>query len=460
MSRHWLTERLQSWGDRPALIWSNESWSFTQLCDGCDAWLGRLAQHGVKPGDTLAMCGDYSPKLCALLLAAVLNRNIVVPLASASAPRWNQLMGLAQVQFAVRFDGDDLWHVTGFDRAVSHPLLRQLKQRDAPGLVLFSSGSAGESKASVLDFNRLLAKFKVPRPAYRTLVFLLLDHIGGINTLLHGLCHGGTIVTTRERSADAICAAIEAHRVQLLPTTPTFLRILLIADAIRRHDLSSLEFITYGTEPMPPSTLAVVRDALPWVRFKQTYGLSELGILPTRSRDSSSVWLKLGNTGLEHKIVDDALWIRSSSAMLGYLNAPSPFDPDGWFNTQDLVERDGEYIHILGRKSELINVGGEKVHPTEVENILLQIDNVKDATVRGIPNPVTGEVVAAKITPLAPEDSDALKRRVRQFCHTRLERYKIPAVIDVVVEDHYGARFKKTRNPTSIQHRAGTDAGS
>jgi long-chain acyl-CoA synthetase len=460
MNRHWLTQRLQFWGDRPALIWRNESWSFTQLRNDCDAWLGQLAQRGVKPGDTLAICGDYSPKLCALLLAAVLNRNIIIPLASATAPRWSRLMELAQVRFAVRFDSDDSWHVTSFDRAVSHPLLRQLEERAAPGLVLFSSGSTGESKASVLDFNRLLAKFEVPRPAYRTLVFLLLDHIGGINTLLHGLCHGGTIVTTRERSPDAVCAAIETHRIQLLPTTPTFLRILLIADAIRRHDPSSLEIITYGTEPMPPNTLAAVRETLPWVRLKQTYGLSELGILPTQSRDSDSVWLKLGNTGFEHKIADGVLWIRSPSAMLGYLNAPSPFDADGWFNTQDLVERDGEYIRILGRKSELINVGGEKVHPTEIENVLLQLDNVKDVTVRGQPNPITGEVVAAKITLLFPEDPDALKQRVRQFCHARLERYKIPAVIDVVMEDHYGTRFKKSRNRTLIRRRTGTDAGS
>jgi acyl-CoA synthetase (AMP-forming)/AMP-acid ligase II len=338
--------------------------------------------------------------------------------------------------------------------------LRELKDRDAPGLVLFSSCSTGESKASVLDFDRLLAKFEVPRPAYRTLVFLLLDHIGGINTLLHGLCHGGTIVTIPERAPDRVCAAIEAHRIQLLPTTPTFLRMLLIADAIRRHDLSSLELITYGTEPMPPSTLAAAREALHWVRFKQTYGLSELGILPTQSRDSGSVWLKLGDTGFEHKIVDGVLWIRSPSAMLGYLNASSPFDAEGWFNTQDLVERDGDYIRILGRKSELINVGGEKVHPTEIENILLQVDNVKDVTVRGQPNPVTGEVVAAKITPLGPEDPDTLKRRVRQFCHARLERYKIPAVIEVVLEDHYGARFKKSRDQTSIRRPADTDAGS
>jgi acyl-CoA synthetase (AMP-forming)/AMP-acid ligase II len=450
MNRHWLTRRLRSWGDRPALIWRNEPWSFTQLSDASDAWLGQLVQQGIKPGDTLAICGDYSPNVCALLIGALLNRNVIIPLASAGAQRWDQLTDLAQVQFAVQFDTRDSWRVSDFRRTVTHPLLHKVKERGAAGLVLFSSGSTGESKASVLDFDRLLAKFELPRPAYRMLVFLLLDHIGGINTLLYALCHGGTIVTTEERSPDAVCAAIEAHRIQLLPTTPTFLRMLLIADAIRRHDLSSLETITYGTEPMPPSTLSAIRAALPRVRFKQTYGLSELGILPTQSRDSGSVWLKLGNTGFEHKIVDGLLWVRTPRAMLGYLNAPSPFDADGWFNTQDLVETDGEYIRVLGRKSELINVAGEKVHPTEIENVLLQLDNVKDVTVYGKPNPITGEVVAAKITTLVPEDPDAFKRRVRQFCHTQLERYKTPAVIDVVVEDHYSPRFKKSRN--QVEH--------
>src|SRR5262249_15378818 len=148
----------------------------------------------------------------------------------------------------------------------------------------------------------------------------------------------------------------------------------------------------------------------PLVCFKQTYGLSELGILPTQSRDSGSLWLRLGDKGFVHKIVEGVLWIKAESAMLGYLNAPSPFDAEGWFNTQDLVDVDGEYIRILGRKSELINVGGEKVHPTEVENALLQLDNVKDVTVYGRPNPITGNVVAVKISSREPEDAELLKQ--------------------------------------------------
>jgi acyl-CoA synthetase (AMP-forming)/AMP-acid ligase II len=442
---HWLLQRLQSWGDRPALIWREESWSYAQLSRSVLKRLEELEQAGAGPGSTLAICGDYSPQLCALLLAGLVNRNIVVPLATAAARRWDHLTEIAQVRFAVEFSRDDAPRLKALERPTDHPLLRDLGERGAAGLVLFSSGSTGESKASVLDFDKLVAKFQAPRDGYRTLIFLLLDHIGGINTLFHVLCHGGTVVTARDRSPEEVCRTIATHRIQLLPTTPTFLRMLLIADAIKVHDLSSLEIVTYGTEPMPASTLAAVREAMPRVRFKQTYGLSELGILPTQSRDSSSLWLKLGNSGFQHRIVDGVLWLKSETAMLGYLNAPSPFDENGWFNTQDVVEVDGDYVRILGRKSELINVGGEKVHPTEIENVLLQLDNVKDVTVSGRANPITGQVVAARITPIEPEDSGLLKRRVREFCLQHLDRYKVPAVIEVIEQDHHGARFKKAR---------------
>jgi acyl-CoA synthetase (AMP-forming)/AMP-acid ligase II len=446
MGTPWLIQRLRGWGQRPALIWRDQLWSYEQLSDATDVWLDELTRRDIRPGSTLAICGDYSPRLCALLIAAFINRNIVVPLAAATARRWSQMMDVAEVEFVIEFGSDDGWRLTELDRNVTHPLLRRLLERGAPGLILYSSGSTGQSKASVLNFDKLLEKFRGSRPAHRTLAFLLLDHIGGINTLCHVLCHGGTLVPAQERAPKAVCSTIQKHRVQLLPTTPTFLRMLLISDAIKHHDLSSLEIVTYGTEPMPASTLAAIREALPDVRFKQTYGLSELGIMPTQSRSSDSLWLKLGNAGFEHRIVDGVLWLRSQSAMLGYLNAPSPFNEEGWFNTQDAVEVEGDYVRIIGRKSELINVGGEKVHPTEIENALLQLDNVRDATVFAKQNAVTGQVVGARITPIRSEDPEAFKQRVRAFCKAHLERFKVPAVIEIMDVDHHGDRFKKVRS--------------
>jgi acyl-CoA synthetase (AMP-forming)/AMP-acid ligase II len=440
-----IMERLRGYGARPAMAWRDESLSYEWLCDASDQWLATLVDQGIAPGTTLALCGDYSPDMCALLLAAIRNRNIIVPLASATAANRERLIEIAEVRHAASLDADGACTFATYGRPTTHPFLVQLADAAVPGLVLFSSGSTGEPKASVLDFERLLTKFATPRRAYNTLVFLLLDHIGGINTLFHTLLNGGTFTTVDDRSPDAVCAAVERHRIELLPTTPTFLRMLLISEAARRYDISSLVMITYGTEPMPETTLKALRAELPDIRLKQTYGLSELGILPTRSAASDSLWLQLGKEGIEHRIVNDTLWLRTPAAMLGYLNAPSPFDGEGWFNTQDLVEVRGDQLRVLGRKSELINVGGEKVHPTEIENFLLEIENVGEATVAGKTNAITGSVVVARVTPVRPEDAETLKARIRRRCRERLEPYKIPALIEIVEGGHHGGRFKKVR---------------
>jgi acyl-CoA synthetase (AMP-forming)/AMP-acid ligase II len=131
--------------------------------------------------------------------------------------------------------------------------------------------------------------------------------------------------------------------------------------------------------------------------------------------------------------------------MLGYLNAPSPFDEEGWMNTQDVVEVDGEYIRILGRRSEIINVGGQKVYPAEVESVLLQLPNIKDVAVVGERHPITGQIVTARINLFEPEDLTELKRRVRAFCRERLAPYKIPVKIVITDQEQHSARFKKMR---------------
>ena len=259
---------------------------------------------------------------------------------------------------------------------------------------------------------------------------------------------GGTVVPVEERDPLSVCRTIERHQIELLPTTPTFLNMLLISEAYLHYNCSSLRIITYGTESMPPTTLAHVRAALPNVELKQTYGLSELGILQTKSRESGSVWLRIGGPGYETKVVDNLLWVRSESAMLGYLNWPSPFDAEGWFNTGDSVEVDGEWLRILGRKSEVINVGGEKVYPAEVESVLHEIDNIRDAAVIGRANPVSGQVVFARVVLRDPEPIDAVLKRIRRHCRGRLEPFKVPASIELWDEPFHGDRFKKMRNQT------------
>jgi acyl-coenzyme A synthetase/AMP-(fatty) acid ligase len=332
---------------------------------------------------------------------------------------------------------------------VDHPLLLGLRDCGHPGLIVFSSGSTGKSKGTVHDFSKLLDKFRVPRKAKRMLSFLLFDHLGGTNTVLYILSNGGTVVTVQSRNPEDVCRIIEKHRVQVLPTSPTFLKLLLLSEAYTRYDLSSLELVTYGTEPMSESTLKRFHELFPKVDLQQTYGLTELGVLRSKSKSPDSLWVKIGGEGFETRVVQGLLEIKAHTAMLGYLNAPSPFTSDGWLITGDAVEVDGEYMLIKGRASELINVGGEKVYPAEVEDVLMQMPNVRDVVVSGESNPITGQIVAAHFNLAEPEDLTHLRQRVREYCRGRLPAYKTPVRIGIVTEGPYSPRFKKLR-PGSV----------
>jgi acyl-coenzyme A synthetase/AMP-(fatty) acid ligase len=279
----------------------------------------------------------------------------------------------------------------------------------------------------------------------RTVSFLLFDHIGGFNTLLYTLANLGTAVVPRDRSVSQVCDAIQKHRAQLLPTSPSFLNLLLLGEAHRNYDLSSLELVTYGTEVMPERTLVLLGAAIPNARLQQTYGLSELGILRSKSASNQSLLVKVGGEDYETRVVDGTLHIRARSSMLGYLNAPSPFDADGWFNTGDAVIQEGEYYRILGRRSEIINVGGQKVYPAEVETVIAELPEVIDVAVKGMQHLLLGQAVVATVQMDEPISSIEMKRRIVRHCTGRLQPYMIPTKVEVVTESQVNGRFKKVR---------------
>ena len=441
-----VVDRFLEFGAREAMIWRGQTVTYTELFCEIGRWKRRMKKLGIEPGDSVAVCGDYNPNTTALLLALASRGCIAVPIAPGTPEQREEQMQTAEATVRLDFEGTKLRRLTRRAApAAPHLLLRRLRAQGRAGLVLFSSGSTGRSKAILLDFTKMLEKLNAREVGYRTLAFLVWGHIGGVNTVLRALADGGTLVMIESRQPSEVGAAIEQHRVELLPTTPTFLAMVLMADVSHHYCMSSLRLVTYGTEPMPPSTLASLAQALPNVRFKQTYGLSEVGILPTKSKSSDSLFMKVGGPGYETRVVDGVLWVRSDTAMLGYLNAPSPFTEDGWYNTGDAVEVDGDYLRVLGRASDLINVGGEKVYPAEVESALLQVSNVRDAVVFGARNPVTGQIVRARVALAEPEDPRAFERRARMQLRANLAPYMVPALIEVADAQLHGPRFKKSR---------------
>ena len=444
MHLDWLLERFSRYGGVPALVAQDCEVTYMGLLARIGQWRTKLADDRIEAGDVIAIEGDISDQSVALLLALINHGCTVLPLSPSAAGSRDESFRIAQAASSYSFSRESVRHLR-YQRQATNPLLLELRRRKHPGLILFSSGSTGEHKGALHDLLPMLKKYEMPRRTYRTLCLMQFDHIGGFNTLLYTLANGGCLIPAKQRSPQNVCSLIERHKAELLPTTPTFLDLLLLSRCDSEYDLSSLKLITYGTEVARESTLKKIRERIPHAQILQTYGLTEVGILRSKSREDGSLWIKVGGEGYETKIIDNTLWIRANSAMLGYLNAESPFDENGWMNTHDKVEVDGEWIRILGRTTDIINVGGEKVYPAEVENILLQIENIRDAVVFGKPNPLLGNIVAARVLLHHPEEMGPLKQRVWAYCRARVSRYKIPTDLEIVSKLSVSARQKKLR---------------
>ena len=432
-----------------SIIWKGKKQNYRSLIKNIEKFQLLIDSHQIQPGTVVAVIGDFSPNSIALLLALIEKACIIVPLTNTSNKNVNKLFHIAQVKFIFGIDEKDVITSKSVSKKLNNDYYKVIRKRKHPGLVLFTSGTSGEPKAAVHDFLALLEKFKTRRKALRTLNFLLFDHWGGLNTMFHILSNGGVVITTKDRKPENVCKLIEKHKIELLPASPTFLNLLLLSDAYENYDMNSLKIISYGTEPMPESTLKRLKIIFPDVKLLQTYGLIELGVMRSKSEKDDSLWVKVGGDGYNTRVVDGMLEIKAKSAMLGYLNAPSPFTDDGWFKTGDTVEVKGEYIKILGRKSEIINVGGDKVYPQEVEAVIQKMENIADVTVYGEKNPIIGNIVCAKVVLLEDVNRKEFIIVLKKFCAMRMKKFMVPVKIEFSDGNLYSERYKKVRLSSS-----------
>jgi long-chain acyl-CoA synthetase len=430
----------------PAIIWDNKTLTYGDLLDRIADARKFVAEKQITQGKVISLLGDFTPNAIAILITLIENNNIVVPFNSPIKDAEKIKYNIAEVEGEIKVNlEDDTYSFQNFSEEATHDYYKRLRKDNAPGLVLFTSGTSGFPKGAVHDFGRLLKKFATKRKSMRTVNFLMFDHWGGLNTLFHTLSNCGVVLALRNRKPEAVCEFVEKFKIELLPVSPSFLNLMILSGTYNQYDLSFLKVITYGTEPMPQSTLKRAKELFPNVIFQQTYGLIELGVLRAKSKSDDSLWVKLGGDGYELRVVDSILQIKADSAMLGYLNAQSPFTEDGFFITGDQVEVDGEYYKILGRKSEIINVGGDKVYPQEVENILLGMENILEATVFGEKHALMGNIVCARLSLNNTVDPKEFIREVKMYCKERMQPFKVP--VKIIIEDGplFNDRYKKRR---------------
>lgn len=438
-----ILDKFKSFNSKNAIVFEDRIYTYEEFIKQIKDYKNILDKHNIS-SKVVVILGDYSFYNLALFFALYENKNIIVPINSNIKKVQDDFIKESFCQTIIKTDERNLL-IQNLKITFSHNMIDNLIEKNSSGLILFSSGSTGKPKAMIHNLDTLIDSFKDKKEkSMNMLVFLMFDHIGGLNTVFNALCMGACLIIPKIKDAKTICELIEKYKIMVLPSSPTFLNLILISQEYKNYDLSSLRMITYGTETMPQSLLLKLKDIFPKVKFLQTFGTSETGISTTSSKSSNSLFMKLEDINGEYKIVENELWLRSKTQVLGYLNASmDSFTSDGWFKTGDLVEVDREYIKIIGRAKEVINVGGQKVLPAEVESIILEMEEISDCMVYGEKNAITGQTVVCDV--VLNKNIENIKKRVRVFCKDRLDAYKIPTKVNVVDKTNFSDRFKKIR---------------
>ena len=396
--------------DRAALRTDAGATSYAELAGRAEVLASGLAGRGLQ---RFGVAVDDRVEAVALLAASsLLGAEACIYPATATGDERAQLAARLQHQAVVTDDDLD-------DLASGEPFTG-----DAPAdgsVMILTTGTTGPPKGARHEWARLLAGVRRGvRPEARWLLAYNLNQFAGMQVLLHAIANAGTLVLPpSNRPRDAL-ATMRAHGVTHASATPTFWRFLttLLDDG---EPAPSLEQITLGGEAIPPGLVDELTRRFPGARVSQVYASTEFGSAVSVRDDRIGLPIDVLDRGddadVQFKIVDGELYARSRVGMLGYHGDESQAaDPDGWRPTGDVVEIEGDRILFAGRTSEVINVGGVKVHPLPIETVISRVEGVALVHAFGRPNALAGNIVAVKVVPVAGTDTDDLDRRIRAAC--------------------------------------------
>jgi acyl-CoA synthetase (AMP-forming)/AMP-acid ligase II len=299
---------------------------------------------------------------------------------------------------------------------------------DGPQPVMIrTTGTTGLPKAARHDWRVLSKTVESVRsaPEQRWLLAYGPHQFAGMQVLLHVLASQATLVAPFPRQPRDGLEAIARDHVTCVSATPTYWRFLLAEARSHQVELPPLQQVTLGGEASPADLLKELRTTLPSARISQVYASTEFGSVTSVKDGLPGIGLDAlyseANPTSNIRVQAGELWVRTTAGMLGYANEPDEpggtEDGRGWRSTGDLVEIVGDRVLFRGRDSEVINVGGIKVHPLPVEERIAALESVSVARVYGRPNPVTGAIVAAEIVPaagVAVADIEEIRRDVKK----------------------------------------------
>jgi acyl-coenzyme A synthetase/AMP-(fatty) acid ligase len=331
----------------------------------------------------------------------------------------------------------------GICRPCLAPHARPRLERQPTEWVLFTSGTTGIPKMVVHSLAGLSGAIKPGGVRDSSLVwgtFYDIRRYGGLQIFLRALHDGGSLILSdaKEPVGDFL-ARLGRHGVTHMSGTPSHWRRALMSPCAREI---SPHYVRLSGEIADQAILDNLAAFYTAARIGHAYASTEAGVgFDVNDGREGFPTSLIGAPGdVQMKVVDGSLRIRSPRAACGYVGADAPAlaDPDGFVDTGDMLERLGDRYHFAGRKGGIINVGGQKVHPEEVEGVINRHPQVRMSLVRSRKSPITGAVVAAEVVLReeagadATDLSGALRSEILDLCRARLAQYKVPVTIRFV----------------------------
>ena len=321
--------------------------------------------------------------------------------------------------------------------------------------LLYTSGTTGWPKGVMATHRNIYhnaTEFgKVHfRPEDILMVATPIFHCWGlVNGTFGMLSKGGTVITVERFFPDQALRDIERLRPTIFQGVPPMYNLLLKQPDLERRDVSSVVFCLSAATKMPENLIRQVEEKLKW-RYAEAWGLTEVSCVGTTAPYKET---RIGSCGkgmadAEIKVIDEwgkalppgkqgELCVRGTCVTRGYLNKAeatrASFDAEGWFHSGDVAYMDEDgYAYIVDRKKDMINVGGEKVFPSEVEDMMIDHPKIKDIVIVGIPDELKGEAPKAFI--VLKEGEKASDEEIREYCKTRMAPYKVPVAVQFIEE--------------------------
>ena len=297
-----------------------------------------------------------------------------------------------------------------------------------PTIWVATSGTSGPPKIVDHSWDSLLSAARLANQWHALSWLLVYDakRWAGIQVWVQAVLTGGCVVVPENRDPDVVARSLVENQVSVLPATPTLVRRLVSSADPAVLSQCRLELITLGCEAVDGPLLAQIAETFPAARVSHVYATTELGEV-FRVRDGlqgfPARWLNRQLPG------GARISTRRDGELLVQLSRDTAEVATG-----DLVEQRGDRFEFVGRRSDVIVVGGAKVYPKRIEELVRQVPGVVEARVHGVASPITGELVAMELVAADGLDAEGVRSAVLERCRSELEAHAVPRVVDMVAQ--------------------------